>query len=218
MVWAEKAERLKNELTDKYVVVMEGVPELKRFTGRTGVVKTVNMSGRALVQFDAPADISWYDIDPTYLTVIDSPLPKKRPPAAEAAPKPAAKPATKGAAGASPLELARQQGAAGAKTAAAKPSGKPSPLELARQQGAAKSAGSTPDPTPARSEPDKKLSPLELARQQGAAKPELDKGSQSDAGQSEVATPEPEAIKPATADTSGLSKLELARKQGPFKG
>src|SRR5262245_12744234 len=45
-------ETLKKQYTDKYVVVTDGQPELKRFSGLTGMVKTVNMSGRALVEFD----------------------------------------------------------------------------------------------------------------------------------------------------------------------
>ena len=149
MVWADTAEQLKQELTDKYVVVMDGVPELKRFAGRTGTVRTVNMNGRALVQFEAPADISWYDIDPSYLTVIDAPLPKKEEAKKPAEEKPAAtKPAAKAKGGMSPLEMARQQGAAGAgggKPAPAAEGGKKlSPLEMARQQGAAKAGGAPP--------------------------------------------------------------------------
>ena len=69
----QRAEQLKRELTDKFVVVADGVPELRRFAGLTGRVKTVNMSSRALVQFDGPADIGWYDIDPSYLVVVDAP-------------------------------------------------------------------------------------------------------------------------------------------------
>ena len=55
----ELVEKLKKQYTDKYVEVDAGVPELRRFKGLTGVVKTVNMGGRALVQFDHPVDISW---------------------------------------------------------------------------------------------------------------------------------------------------------------
>src|SRR5437867_3273309 len=98
----EQAEILKKQYTDKFVVVRSGVPELRRFQGLTGTVKTVNMSCRALVQFDGPADIGWYDIDPSFLTVVDAPAPKKieghgekaakEAPAAKAAPA-AAKPA-----------------------------------------------------------------------------------------------------------------------------
>ena len=64
-------------------------PELARFRDTYGTVKTVNMSGRALVEFaDYHLNIGWYDIDPAFLKVIDQPLPLK-PKAAPA--KPAAK-------------------------------------------------------------------------------------------------------------------------------
>ena len=79
MMLIERAEQLKRELTDQWVVVKNDVPELRRFEGLTGKVKTVNMNCRVLVQFDNPVDISWYDIDPDYLTVVDEPLPKKEP-------------------------------------------------------------------------------------------------------------------------------------------
>src|SRR5262245_19220105 len=51
------AEKLKEKLTDKFVVVDDKVPELKRFANWTGKVKTVNMNCRALVEFDGPVDI-----------------------------------------------------------------------------------------------------------------------------------------------------------------
>jgi hypothetical protein len=94
-------ERLKTEYTDKYVIVDETRPELRRFAGMTGSVKTVNMSGRALVQFDAPSFEGWIDIDVDFLKVVDEPLPQpekeapaKKPAAKKpAAKKPAAKPA-----------------------------------------------------------------------------------------------------------------------------
>ena len=95
----EEAERLKREYTDKYVVVDDSRPELRRFKGQTGQVKTVNMSGRALVEFDANLNIGWYDIEIDYLKVVDKPAPKvpEKKAAAKKAPakKPAAKPATK---------------------------------------------------------------------------------------------------------------------------
>jgi acyl-CoA thioester hydrolase len=169
-----QAESLKRELTDKYVVVQEGVAELRRFTGLTGQIRTVNMNGRALVQFDGPVDISWYDIDPAFLKVVAAPQPKAAAKHAEkaAAPKAeAAKPAP--AAGKSPLELARAQGA-GAKPAAPAGEGKKlSPLELARQQGAGGAAAAPAG--------EKKLSPLEQARQQGASKPAAPRRRGSDA-------------------------------------
>ena len=166
----EQAELLKKQYTDKFVVVKSGVPELKRFQGLTGVVKTVNMSCRALVMFDGPADIGWYDIDPAYLTLVDAPAPKKVEAKAEkSAPteKAAATPAAKAPAGEkklSPLEMIRQQGAktagaASAPSAAVPPAAAPtpagkklSPLEMIRQQAALKAAGGAApaaEPTPA---------------------------------------------------------------------
>jgi len=120
-------EKVKQEYTDKYVVVDAGRPELARFSELVGQVKTVNMSGRALVEFgDYHKNIAWYDIDLDFLKVVDKPAPiddKK----AAAKKKPAAKPAAKKAeAGAekklSPLEMARMQDAGGKPAAKAKPS------------------------------------------------------------------------------------------------
>lgn len=92
----ERIEKLQQDYTDKYVVVDASRPELARFAGRTGTVKTVNMSGRALVQFDGSVNIGWYDIALDCLKVIDQPLP---PPEKKAAPKPEkAAPLTKQAA------------------------------------------------------------------------------------------------------------------------
>jgi len=190
-----ESERLKDELTDKYVVVSEETPELRRFVGLTGLVKTVNMNGRALVQFDGAVDIGWYDIDPSFLTVVDKPLPKKK---EEPAAKPKAatsKPAAK-AGGKSPLEMARAQGAAGAAKSDGGGEKKLSPLEMARQQGA---AGAAPAAKPAESG-GKKLSPLEMARQQGAA----------------GAKKEDAPAAPPTGEKK-LSPLELARQQGAAK-
>ncbi len=80
----EHIEKLQAEYVDKYVVVDDQRPELRRFSGLTGVVKTVNMSGRALVQFDGRNNIGWYDIDIDYLRVVDQPLPKEEPQLARA--------------------------------------------------------------------------------------------------------------------------------------
>lgn len=116
----ETIERLQRELTDKYVVVTGDRPELARFEGCVGQVKTVNLSGRALVEFagflNNPA---WFDIDPACLRVVDKP-PEPAPAAKKAAPKKApAKPS--GASAADVLAAARGQakpgGDATAKTA-----------------------------------------------------------------------------------------------------
>jgi hypothetical protein len=101
-MFAKQIERMKLQYTDKYVVVDLGRPELARFRDVVGRVKTVNMSGRALVEFDDyHLNTGWYDIDPEFLKVVDKPPPKApkpevKKPAAVAKPagaKPAAKPA-----------------------------------------------------------------------------------------------------------------------------
>jgi hypothetical protein len=97
----EHIETLKKKYTDKYVVVDASQPELARFRGLTGMVKTVNMSGRALVEFnDYHLNIGWYDIDTEFLKVVDKPPPKapkaevkKAPAKAQADAKAPAKPA-----------------------------------------------------------------------------------------------------------------------------
>lgn len=87
-------EKLKREFTDKYVVVDNTQPELRRFDGQTGIVRTVNMNGKALVEFDAFQNIGWFDISLDFLKVIDAPLPKEEAPK-KAPAKKAAKPAAK---------------------------------------------------------------------------------------------------------------------------
>lgn len=192
------AEQLKKEWTDKYVVVDEKTPELKRFSGLTGTVKTINMNGRALVEFDGAVDIGWYDIDPSFLKIVSEPLKKKAPEkhekpaaAAAAAPKPAAA-APAGEKKLSPLELARQQGAA-AKAAGDAAAKKPSPLEQARAQGAAKAEAATaPAPTV-------ESAPAPAAAKPAAAKPAASGGAREKPG--------------STAEI-----IALARSQGAFKG
>jgi hypothetical protein len=92
----EEVERLKRQYTDQYVVVDAGRPELARFKDVVGQVKTVNMSGRALVEFDADNNRGWYDVEIDCLKVVDKPPPKpvqkvEKKPAAAAAAKPAGK-------------------------------------------------------------------------------------------------------------------------------
>ncbi|MEK6237290.1 MAG: hypothetical protein N2C14_21475, partial [Planctomycetales bacterium] len=63
MHWYEKVEQRQQEYTDKYVVVESDRPELQRFAGYVGRVKTVNMSERALVEFLGYCNnIGWYDV------------------------------------------------------------------------------------------------------------------------------------------------------------
>src|SRR5262245_21326445 len=84
----ERAQQLQEEYTDKYVVVDDSRPELARFRGFVGQVKTINMNGRALVQFDRWENIGWYDIELSFLRVVDKPPPKKEAAHAEKAAKP----------------------------------------------------------------------------------------------------------------------------------
>ena len=87
----EVIERLKSEWTDRYVVINSRAPELARFANATGTVKTVNMNGRCLVEFDQFNNIGWYDIHPSALKIVPQPLPK--PVEKEAAKPTAVKPA-----------------------------------------------------------------------------------------------------------------------------
>ncbi len=88
-MFAEQIEKMKRQYTDKYVVVDATRPELARFRDVVGRVKTVNMSGRALVEFDDyHLNIGWYDIDPDFLKVVDKPPPKApKPEVKKSAPK-----------------------------------------------------------------------------------------------------------------------------------
>jgi len=98
----QEVEELKRQYTDQYVVVDPARPELARFQGMVGQVKTVNMSGRALVEFDADNNRSWFDIEPGLLRIVDKP-----------APKPAEKPEKKPAAAAAKPKAAEKAGEAG---------------------------------------------------------------------------------------------------------
>src|SRR5215471_21150557 len=95
----EHIEKLKRAFTDKYVVVDAARPELARFGNAIGLVKTVNMNGRALVEFDQYDNIGWYDIELDFLKVVPKPEAKvaeaKKEPAAKAAAPKAAAPAAK---------------------------------------------------------------------------------------------------------------------------
>jgi len=92
----EHIEQLSENYTDKYVVVDGRRPELARFRKMVGQVKTVNMNGRALVQFDGLSNLGWYDIEVDYLKVVDKPKPKEPPakktPAVAKKPAPAKEP------------------------------------------------------------------------------------------------------------------------------
>ncbi len=194
----DQAEQLKTELTDKWVVVDKNIPELRRFAGMTGKVKTVNMNCQALVEFHGQEDIGWYDIGTTFLTIVDEPVAK---PKAAAAPKGDAGKKSAGgakkAAGGSPLDAIRK-GGGGAKG----PAGGGSPLDMIRKGGGAKgpAAGG---------------SPLDMIRKQGA-------GGKAEPAEEETAdapaeVPAKEKQAPAADSGKKLSPLDMIRKQGPAK-
>ena len=66
----QRVEELKQEYTGRDVTVDAGRPELARFEGLLGRVRSINHNGRALVQFEG-ADVSWYDIELDYLKVVE---------------------------------------------------------------------------------------------------------------------------------------------------
>jgi hypothetical protein len=139
-MFGDRIEQMKNDFTDKYVLVDGTRPELARFRDVVGRVKTVNMNGRALVEFDEyHLNIGWYDIAPEYLKVVDKPPPKEKKVEAK---KPAAK--------------AEAKPAAAKATAPAAKGGKPSVADMlaaARAGGAAKAGGATPAPAKAKEAP-----------------------------------------------------------------
>ena len=158
-------EQLKAEWTDKFVVVASAAPELARFAQATGTVRTVNMNGRCLVEFEQFNNIGWYDIDPSHLKIVTEPLPKPEKPApTKKAAKPAAaakKPAAKAAAGKRPSTADILAAARGGAKPEAKPSGKPSGklstaeiLAQARAGKAATAPAAEPAPEPVAAEPE----------------------------------------------------------------
>ena len=142
-MFADKIEQMKRDFTDKYVLVDATRPELARFRDVVGRVKTVNMNGRALVEFDEyHLNIGWYDIAPEFLKVVDKPPPREKKVEAKKAPVPAAK---------KPSGEPASAGGPPAKTA-----GKPSVADMlaaARAGGAAKAGGAAPAPVKAKEAP-----------------------------------------------------------------
>lgn len=217
----EEIEELRREYTDKYVEADSGRPELQRFSGRVGRVVTVNMNGRALVEFAGSNDIGWYDIALDFLKVVPKPEAKK--PVAKAAPgdgeKKPAKPAAKSPleqlkakakgekkpAGKSPLEQLRAKATGGEE----KPAGK-SPLEQlrAKAKGEARPEGKSPlEQVRAKAQIASKpagKSPIEQLRAAAAANKDGDTANKTGP---DAASPASEAL----ADEKPLSKLEQAR-------
>ncbi|HZZ28801.1 MAG TPA: hypothetical protein VFE46_12435 [Pirellulales bacterium] len=125
----EHIEKLKRAFTDKYVVVDATRPELARFANAIGLIKTVNMSGRALVEFDQYDNIGWYDIELDFLKVVPQPEPKLAEAKKEAAGKAATQKGTEKVT--APAASAGQVAAAKAAAKPAAPAaGKPSTADI----------------------------------------------------------------------------------------
>ena len=175
-------ERLKSDWTDKYVVIDSAAPELARFANATGVVRTVNMNGRCLVEFDQFNNVGWYDIDPSALKIVSQPRPKPvekeaaKPAAAAKAPA-AAKPA-KPAASAKPaggrpstadiLAAARGKAAPAAGKPEAAAGKRPSTAEILAQARAAKAAAPAAEPPAAEADAGAPAAEAPQARPAGA--------------------------------------------------
>ncbi|WP_146447710.1 hypothetical protein [Bythopirellula polymerisocia] len=203
-------EKIKQEYTDKYVVVDASQPELARFADLVGQVKTVNMSGRALVEFqDYHLNIGWFDIDLDYLKVVDKPLPKEK----KAEPKkPAAKPAASKAAPAA---------------GESKPAGKPSTADILAKLkggGAAKSTSGEAASAPAKPKPKAEPKPASggkpdrskmsvadmLAAARGGDSQKSDGGEAASAAVEPEPTPasEPAPAKAAAPSADGIVKID----------
>lgn len=210
----DRAEQLKTELTDKWVVVSAASPELKRFAALTGRVRTVNMNCRALVEFDNGIDIGWYDIDPGFLTVVDGPRPKVAAEKAEKAEKPAraaaAAPATAApaAAGGSAMDKIRAAAGKPAAAPAAAPAAGGSPLDKIR------AAGAKPAAAPAPAGGGSPLDKIRAAKKPAAeVEPAVPEPAAANAAVSAPAAP----VAPAAAAPLTGSPLDRIRAQGAVK-
>jgi pyruvate/2-oxoglutarate dehydrogenase complex dihydrolipoamide acyltransferase (E2) component len=216
-------EKIKQDYTDKYVMVDPQRPELARFADAVGQVKTVNMSGRALVEFlDYHLNTGWYDIELEFLKVVDKPLPKektekpvpKRPhdkPEGKAAPTtgdkqiadakatPGVAPTSKEGKPSTADILAKLKGGAGAAPAA--PAAK---KEAAPKPAAAPAAGKAADRS--------KMSVADMiAAAKGGAAPAAKAEAPAAAPESVAPTPEPaKAAAPAPAPSAedGIVKID----------
>jgi hypothetical protein len=153
-MFADRIDQMKRDYTDKYVVVDGTRPELARFRDVVGRVKTVNMSGRALVEFDDyHLNLGWFDIDPEFLKVVDKPPPKApKTEAKKAAPKPTL-----------PGEVAS---ATAKPRSAATKAGKPSVAEMlaAARAGGAGGAAKAGAPAPAKANAESPAAPAKVDR------------------------------------------------------
>ncbi|MFV1964810.1 MAG: hypothetical protein ACC628_05265, partial [Pirellulaceae bacterium] len=201
----EHIEKLKCEYTDKYVVVDDSRPELRRFGGRTGTVRTVNVNGRALVEFDGLNNIGWYDIDVDFLRVIDQPLPateEKEPP------KPPAK---------APSALEKARGDQDDKAASGKPS-VADVLAAARTQNRSDAKSGKASKTPVASSA-VKMSTADILAAARTAKGETTKQpDKSKAKPTGGAAEKPAGKSPSKMSTADILAAARAKKSAVAKG
>jgi hypothetical protein len=230
----EHIEKLKKQYTDKYVVVDESRPELKRFRGLTGNVKTINMSGRALVEFDGYNNIGWFDIDPTFLKVVDTPPPKPAESHRDKAAAPKAESPKAPGAAAKPVGEKKTPAAAAAKPAtAAKPAAGKSVAEIlaaARKpasEATATAAAPVAEAKPASAAPAGKVAPggkgMSMAEILAAARGKTapaaaPAAAQAAAPAAEKAAPPPKPAAPPKAAPAAASSASPAKVAPGGKG
>jgi hypothetical protein len=201
MLFSDSVEALKNQYTDKYVRVNTPAPELARFHDAVGQVKTVNMNGRALVQFlDYHLNVGWFDIDPSCLIVVDKP-------SADVTAKPVPKRAHDTPEGKAAPTAGDKQDADAKATA---PAGKKlSPLEMARMQGAAgKGAAAAPaKPASGGAAPAKKSTADILAAARGKAAAPAASAPAAPAAAAPAPAAEPAAAAPP-ASSDGIVRID----------
>ena len=194
-------ELLKKEWTDKYVVIDETRPELLRFRGLTGTVRTVNMSGKALVEFDGAANIGWYDIDTIFLKQISEPLPKVEKAKGEK------KPAEKAPAKPAPAKASAPAGAPSAKSSVT------DVLAAARAGKAAPQKTEVPGPSAAKSTAD--ILAAARAKASPAAAPAETKLDSKVASSAPASKPAGDPKNMSTADVLAMARGKKAEGAAP---
>jgi hypothetical protein len=220
----EHIEKLKRAFTDKYVVVDATRPELARFRNATGLVKTINMSGRALVEFDQFDNTGWYDIELDFLKVVPKPESKPTEEKQALAKKPAEK-------------AAGDKNAAAPKAAAAKPAaaagGKPSTADIlaaarvkkgtgepVAAKAAAPVAAAAAKPAAPKAAPGGKMSTAEIlamARGKGATSAGAAAPAAKPAKPTVKPEPEPAALTPVEAEEPVAEAAPVVEPAKPIK-
>lgn len=67
----QQRDELKARWVDREVRVDAESISLRRFAGRTGIVREVNWNGHCLVDWQGVQDDGWYDIPPGQLVLVE---------------------------------------------------------------------------------------------------------------------------------------------------